>query len=271
MMSQYLDLLNLSIEQIDYAAIFMPYDPAWMNRFTQGYINTLPSDGAMIIQGKFDPESKYGELKSGKWKESKYVNKKVLWWSTGENFLRNPAGQECLARLGDDKLLVSGSEDLIKGVLDVAGHKSAGLESMGVFNDIYHDFFENDHTMASVFVKASEKLRENIRRNAGDAGSALVSTAMQYIENVHEAALSVSMGAEYYSLDGYLGMDSGNNAMIIAAALQVGGGLAGMLADNNPHRKILESLTVTRSERNLRLHSRMSKRQLRELMSSGSR
>ncbi len=267
----YLELMGVTFDQVEYAAIFMPYDPAWLDRVDKRAANTLPPTGAMIIKGKFDLSAKYKEIKSSGWKEEKYASRKLLWWSTGETYLDNPSGQECLAMLANDRLLIAGSTESMKGVLDVAGAKAPGVESMGVFPSISQDFFENNLAMASVFVKVTDDLRQKIKTDVGGQQSAMIKSAISYVDNTQEAALSVIQGTGNYLLDGYLGMDSGNNAMVVTSVLQASGGLASLLPRDNPGRDIVESLAVTRTERIIRLQSNLTHERFAQLLASGGR
>ena len=271
LVGHYLDLLDISLKQVEYAAMFMPYDPAWMDNASHGAYDNLPAPAAMIIKGAFDPSAKYRQVKSSGWREDKHANKKLLWWSTGETYLRNATGREYLAKLGNDRLLIAGSEDSMKGVLDVVGDKMTGIESMGVFQDISLAFFENDQVMASAFIKVNEDLRQMIKDDIGEQQSAMIRTAIGYVDNVDETALSIIRGSGNYLLEGYLGMDSGNNAMVVTSVLQAGGSLAGLLPRNAPGHAALENLTVTRTERIVKVQSFMAHAQLNDLLGSSVR
>jgi hypothetical protein len=261
----YLDILNLSMEQVEYAVIFMPYDPSWLNKVSKGAVKNLPTSGAIVIKSKIDPAAKYREMKSSGWREEKHVNKKLLWWSTGETYLINKSGNECLAKLGDDRFIISGSTESMKLVLDVAGNKAPGIESIGVFEEISMNFFENNLTVASAFIKITDSLRKEIKANAGEPQSAIFRMAVGYIDNAQEVALSVKKSAQSYLLDGYIGMDSGNNAIVVTGVLQAGGSLAGLMEQDNPGRELLENLSVTRNERIIELRTHIPEARLVEL------
>jgi len=264
----YLSLLKLSIGDVDFAAIFMPYDQEWLDKSSTGKATTLPPNGSLIIKGKFDPLNKYKALKAAGWDEDKYTNKKLLWWSIGENYLKSPSSAECVTQLGVDMLLISGSQRTLKGVLDVAGNKAPGIEQLPVFTDISRDFMANDLTLAGFFVKANSQIRQKIHANMGDSPSPMVKTALQYVDNVQESALSIVRAGNNYLLDGYLGMNSGNNAMVVASVLQLGGSLASLLPEDDPNRETLQNLTISRNERTIKLHSQMTKAQLRGLFNN---
>ncbi|OGC90795.1 MAG: hypothetical protein A2W25_12730 [candidate division Zixibacteria bacterium RBG_16_53_22] len=266
----YLDLIGLSTNHVDYAAVFMPHDQVWMTRITNGAIENLPASAAMIIKGAFDPAAKYKHVKSSGWREEKYANKKLLWWSTGVAYLKQASGGECMARLGNDKLLIAGSEESLKGVLDVAGDKTTGIESMGVMQDISSGFFENDLAMSAAFIKVTDDFRQMVKAGIGEQQSAMIRTAIGYVDNVDEMAISVINGPGNYLFDAYLGMDSGNNAIIVTSVLQAGGGMAGLLPEDAPGRATLENLTATRSGRIVKVQSRMPHDQLYQLLGHGN-
>jgi hypothetical protein len=264
--ARYIGLLNMDLAQIDRVVLFMPFDKAWINNNRLVIPQTLPQSGALIVTGSFNAKSKYQEFKSNGWKEIDYSNKKLLWWSTGTKFLSNPKGAECVGQLPDGSLAVGGSQQIMRGILDVAGGKAQGLQATDVSNQLSQDFASDNSKLASLYISVTPEMRSVIKADTIAIKSSTGRAAIDYVDHLDEFGLAMRMSAGSFLASGYLGMDSESNSLIVASIFQIGGGLASLLPPNDPNRAALESLDVSRSGKTVILQSNMTKQQLLGLM-----
>jgi len=269
--AHYRNMLELTATQVEYAAIFMPYDPAWLDNATSGAAETVPDNGAIILKGAFSSQNKYKSLKSKGWKERKHANKTLLWWSTGETYLESATGGDCFAKLGEDKILMASSEESIKSVLDVIGGKEPEMESMGTFQEMTAGFLDTPRSPFGLFVRATEKLRQKIKSEIEKSQSSTVKSAAQYVDNVQEASIYVIDGTENLQFNGFLGMNSGNSALIITSVLQAGAGMAGFLQEDNPLYQLADNLTIARNAQIVSVRTLISRKHAEELLENGRR
>ncbi len=263
---RYLDLLNLALEQIDYAVLFSPFDRTWIAGGRRAASDKLPSGGAMIVAGNFDPKNKYESFKSKGWLKQDYSNKKLLWWSTGESYYRNPKGGECVGYLPGGRLVVTGSEAIMKELLDVSGKKKEGLASEGTYQRLGVDFFASPQTVMSAFVNVTAEMRSMIKADTVNLNSAAARNAIEYIDHLKESGLTAVKEGSMFMVNGYLGMDNQNNALVVASLLQIGGGLANLLPQGDPNRALLSNLTVSRQERTVTVQTPLNRQQLVNLI-----
>lgn len=245
-LNYYLSLVDIGLEQVDQAIIFMPYDRNWIDNVTRGKLQNIPSNGGIIIRGKFDSAAKLKSLKSSLWQEKQYANKKILWWSTGEKYLLNSKTSESVALLRGKDLLISGSEDAMKNVLDVAGDKKKGLAADGVYQRLAGQFQGNNQTAIGIFTVATETMRQQLRDEIDTSHYPILNTLLGYSDRLKQIGFSMRNAGSDVLLDSFLGMDSDNTAMVLSGVLQVGGGLANYIPANNPNRAILANLQVNR-------------------------
>jgi len=257
---RYLNLVSLSIGEIDYAVLFMPFSKSLIS--SRGTIDRLPANAALVMKSNGDWKTIYKSFKSRGWKESDYSNKKVLWWSTGETFFREPKSGECVALLQDGTLAFAGSDAFMKELLDVSGGKQPGLPVSGAFQIVNDAFFSNSQATLGFYSQSTNEMRFLIKADTSVIRSEAARAALEYVDHVSEAgALAVKSG-DSYQLNGLVGMDSDNNALVVSSLLQLGGGLANLLPKDDPNRSALSNMTVTRDGHIVRLSTAMTKRQI---------
>jgi hypothetical protein len=245
--SDYLKLLKLDPSKIERLTFMMPFDKDWFNGQQGGYIpSALPKNGAFVIAGDFDLKAEFRNIKSKGWKEQSYSNKKVLWWSTGTNYYRNPRSGQCLGQISGEGLVVAGSVECMRNILDVAGGKLPGLPDNSAYDLIYQDFTSDSSRLGSMFIQVTPDMRALIKDEAAAAKSLAARTAFSYVDNLNESGLSIARRGDGFLLYGYLGIDTENNSMIAAGILQLGGGLASLFPPDDPNRNVLENLDISR-------------------------
>jgi hypothetical protein len=261
---RYLEMLSLTVEQIDYAVLFTPFDK---NLILRGEtIDRLPAEGGLIISTNSDLEEKLRNLRARGWKLVEYSNKKLLWWSTGEKYYKEALSGECVAVLPGGALALAGSEAFMKNILDVSGNKQQGLASTGAYQMINDEFFSNELTAAGIFVGVTDDLRSMIKADTIFSNSPTVKAAIEYIDHLTEGGVSAIGGGNDYHLKGYAMMDSDNNALVVSSLLQIGGGLANLLPKSDPNRSTLADMSVTRNARIVKINTNFSKQQLLNLL-----
>ncbi len=264
--SNYLKLLNLKLSDIDGLTLFMPFDKNWFAGRGIYIPPTLPKNGAFIITGDFDPKAEFRGVKSKGWKEEKYSNKKVLWWSTGTSYYQNPKNGECLGQIPGDGLVVAGSAECIQNIYDVAGGKTPGFDDNSAYDLIYRNFNNDNTKLVSAFIVITPVMRDLIITETAPYLSPTGKSALSYINHLDDSGLSIARRGAGFHLDGYLGMDTESNSMIAAGLLQLGGGLSSLLPPDNPSRSALEDLVVSRQGRMVILQTDMTGQQFLYLL-----
>ncbi len=266
-LSYYLGLMNLDLANIDRLVMFMPFDKSWIKGSkTTAIPRKLPSNGAFIITGNLDNKINLQTIKSKGWKEINYSNKKLLWWSTGAAYLLNPKDGECISQLPGGGLAVGGSEEIIKSILDVAGGKAPGISTYDTFQRLSQDFSTNDSKLANMFILVTPEMRNLVKADTVQIRSSTARAALGYVDYLDEVGLSISPSGNGFLVNGYLGMDSESNALIVSSIFQIGGGLASFLPPNDPNRALLESLNISKQGKTVVLESNMTGPQLSNLL-----
>jgi hypothetical protein len=266
--NNYLSLLNLSLDQVDYIVLFSPFDKTWATGGGHQNKPSLPQNGAVILSGKFDSKNKYGGLKSKGWKVIDYSNKKLLWWSVGGGYYIDPKGNGCISLLPGGRLLMTGSEGVMREILDVSGGKKQGMTLTETYQNQSDSFFTNNSILISAYANVTSEMRQTILADTSYIRSSTARAAMEYINHIKELGISTSRAGHDYFLEGNLGMDSDNNALIVSSLLQIGGGLASLLPPDDPNRELLSSLAVSRVGNVVTLQARMTGNQLIGLIKS---
>jgi hypothetical protein len=261
-----LNLLSLDLAQIDRIVLFMPFDKAWVNGTKLFVPQALPKNGAIIITGSFNTKTAYQGFKSKGWKEISYSNKKLLWWSTGTSYYCDPKSGACIGQLPGGGLIAGGSENATKNVLDVAGGKAQGLTNSLAFGRLSQDFNLDNTRLLSLYVLITPEMRAIVKSDTSAIKSSTGKAAIGYIDYLEETGLSVAKAGNGFGIEGYLGMDSESNSLIVSSIIQIGGGLASLLPPNNPNRSILEKLNVSRQDKLVILQSNLTMQQLQNLM-----
>ncbi len=262
-----LELIGLEASQVDRATIFMPFDRSWLDsRQVARLPQALPPNAGFIISGNFSDKDIYPILKSKNWKEMKYANSKVLWWSTGASYYRDPGGSVCIGIIPGSRFVVTGSEKTMQDILDIAGGKSQGMASNSTYEYMRNEFDGNDSRLASIFIAVTPEMRTLIKADTVRVRSATARAALSYVDYVDEAGFSALKGAASYTLNGYLGMDTETNALVVSSIFQFGGGFAALLPPNDPNSSILENLDVSKQGRIVVLQSDISPQQLQNLL-----
>lgn len=270
-----LQTIGLSPENIDEAVLFIPFDMGWMYGSGSGIPRSLSSDGGLILKGKFNADSKYRDLKSSGWQESQFDKKKVLFWTTGEKFLCAPDGSECLAALAGDRIVIGGSPDIVKNMLNVADGKTLGLDSDPFYQQISSQFIGNSNMAISIFATVTDQMRAMIKpppanddtTSAGyRATIAAVNAMRSYSNHVKEFALSISTSTGGYQVEGILAFDGESSAALVSSLLQLTGGLVNFLPPNNPARSVVAGLQVSNDGALLNLQSTVTRRQFDDIL-----
>jgi hypothetical protein len=270
----YLSLLGLSMGDIDEAALFAPYDKAWQKDSGQSARSKLPSRAGFIVTGRIDAEARYRSIKAKGWKEERYVNKKVLWWTTGANYIRDPKSGECLAIVGENGVLVGGSDEVMKGVLDVQGGKNQGLTADSLFVTTMRSFLADPEIGASLFVIVTNEIRSVFKSHfmseqsgSGKQGVDVIAALAEYSGHLEEFGLSIKKSNGDYLLKGSFQLDSADRAMMLAGIIQLASGMSGLLPGNELDRVMLSSLRVSRLGKIVGLESRLTQNQLLDILS----
>ena len=269
-----LQTIGLSPENVDEAVLFAPFNMGWMDGSGGGFPRSLSSDGGLILKGKFNADSKYRDLKSKGWKENQFDKKKVLFWTTGETSLCAPDGNECMAALVGDRLVIGGSPDVVKNVLNVANGKTPGLDSDPFYQGFSEQFMGNSNMAISLFTIVTDQMRAMIKppTAADDSSSAssraaiaAITALKSYSSHVKELGLSVSTSAGGYQVGGTLAFDDESSAALVSSLLQLGGGLVNFLPPNEPARAVLAGLQISRDGALLNLQSTVTRQQLNDI------
>jgi hypothetical protein len=200
------------------------------------------------------------------WLKKNYSNKKLLWWSTGDSYYCNPQGGECVGYLAGDRLIVSGSEQIMKNILDVAGNKQDGMLPTNLFQSVSNDFFSDKQIVISAFANVTDQMRNSIKADTINIHSSTAKSALEYIDPLKEVGFSASGIGNGVLLKGNLGMDSQNNALVVSSLIQIGGGLANVLPQGDPNREILSSLVTSRQERIVNIQADLTRQQFLSLI-----
>jgi hypothetical protein len=262
----YLTLMDLNLDQIDRVVMFMPFDKAWVNGTRLLLPNSLPKNAAMIINGNFEGGNQFRGLKSKGWKEQKYSNKKLLWWSTGSNYYVDPQSGRSVSPLPGGAILAGGSEEIVKRVLDVTGGKTEGIQNNITYQRLSQDFGGDNTKLFSAYVLVTPEMRNLIKADTIAIRSSTGRAAIGYIDYLDEAGVSASKSSNGYVINGYLGMDSESNSLVVSSIFQIGGGLASFLPPNDPNRSALENLNVDRNGKLVILQSNLTQQQLLGLL-----
>ncbi|HBC45869.1 MAG TPA: hypothetical protein DEO84_08390 [candidate division Zixibacteria bacterium] len=261
-----LNLLSLDLAEIDRIVLFMPFDKSWVNGTKLIVPQALPKNGAIIITGSFDAKTAYQGFKAKGWKEISYSNKKLLWWSKGTSYYCDPKSGACIAQLPGGGLIAGGSEGATKNVLDVAGGKAQSFAISPTFERLSQDFNFDKTRLLSLYVLITPDMRAIVKSDTSAIKSSTGKAAIGYIDYLEETGLSVARSGNGFGIEGYLGMDSESNSLIVSSIFQIGGGLASLLPPNDPNRSILENLSVSRQGKLVILQSNLTRRQLQNLM-----
>ncbi len=265
--NRYLQLLGLEASQVDRLTFFMPFDSDWLDGHQAGHLpQALPQNAGFIVLGKFSDKVIYPNLRSRHWKETKYSNSKVLWWSTGASYYRDPEGSVCIGIIPGSRFVVTGSEKTMQDILDIAGGKSQGLAYNSTFDYVRNEFSGNNSRLASIFIAVTPEMRNLIKADTAKVRSATARAALSYVDYVNEAGFSALKGAASYTVNGYLGMDTETNALVVSSIFQFGGGFSALLPPGDPNSSILENLDVSKKGRIVILQSEMSPQQLQNLL-----
>lgn len=262
--NHYLNLLGLRIEHVSTVVIFTSNDGLPGTTRVENF-ERLPQTGGFLLTGDFDPKRKLQALRQLGWKEKEHAGKKILWWSTGDTYLISPGGEECVSALPENRLLVTGSEMVMRNVLDISGGKKPGLASQGAFGTIAGLFEQDSLISMAAYVPASAEIRETIKAAVASSPTPSMEKALEYVDHVQNIGACFS-GSGPYLLDSYFGMDSDNNALIAASILQIGGDLASLLSKKNPAYEVLANMNTTREGSVIRIRSQFSRAQMIELM-----
>jgi hypothetical protein len=269
-----LQTIGLSPEDVDEAVLFTPFDLGWIYGSGGGFPQSLSSDGGLILKGKFNADSKYHDLKSKGWEKSQFDRKRVLFWTTGETFLCAPDGNECVATLAGDRLVIGGSPDVIKKVLNVAYGKTPSLDGDPFYQQISSQFVGNGNMAISLFTIATDQMRAMIKPPPANddttsasyrATIAAINAMRSYSNHVKELGLSVSTSAGGYQIDATLAFDGESSAALVSSLLQLSGGLVNFLPANNPARSIVAGLQVSHDGALLNLQSTVTRQQLNDI------
>jgi hypothetical protein len=257
---RYLNLVSMSLGEIEYAVLFMPFSKSLVTGRTS--LGRLPANSGLVMKSFGDWKTIYKSFKTRGWKASDYSNKKVLWWSTGETYFSDPKTGECVALLQNGTLAFAGSESFMRQLLDVSGGKQQGLPIGGGYQVINDGFFSNPRASLACYAKANSEMRSVILADTASIKSETAKGALEYVDHISELGINAVKNPESYQLNGILGMDSDNNALVVSSLLQLGGGLANLLPQNDPNRAALSNMTVSRDGHLVKLSTSMTKRQI---------
>jgi hypothetical protein len=258
--------VGLDMDQIDLVVMFMPFEKSWINGNHLFLPQSLPKNAAIIINGSFDNAVKLRSFKTIGWREEKYSNKKLLWWSTGSSYYIDPKSGQSASQLPGGGLLIGGSEEIVKSVLDVTGGKAQGFQANATYQHLSQDFSSDNSKLFSAFILVTPEMRDIIKADTVAIKSSTGRAAIGYIDHLDEAGLAATKSGIGYIINGYLGMDSESNSLIISSIFQIGGGLGSFLPPNDPNRGALESLSVSRDGKLVIVQSNLTQQQLLELI-----
>jgi len=261
---RYLNLVSMSLGELEYAVLFMPFSKSLVKG--RASLGRLPADCGLVMKSFGDWKTIYKSFKTRGWKESDYSNKKVLWWSTGESYFSDPKTGECVALLQNGALAFAGSESFMRQVLDVSGGKLQGLAISGTYQIVNDAFFSQARSSIGFYAKANREMRAVILADTSAINSETAKAALEYIDHVSELGINSFKSADNYQLNGLLGMDSDNNALIVSSLLQLGGGMANLLPKDDPNRSSLSNMTVDRDGHIVKLTTSMTKKQIISLI-----
>ena len=270
-----LQTIGLSPENIDEAVLFMPFDLGWMYGSGGGLPRILSSDGGLILKGKFNADSKYRDLKTNGWEENQFDKKRVLFWTTGEKYLCAPDGSEYLAAMAGDRLVIGGSPDIVKNMLNVADGKTPGLDTDPFYQQISSQFIGNSNMAISIFATVTDQMRAMIKpppatddtTSPSYRATIAASNAMRsYSNHVEEFGLSISASTGGYQVEGTLAFDGESSAALVSSLLQLTGGLVNFLPPNNPARSVVAGLQVSHDGALLNLQSAVTRQQFNDIL-----
>ena len=267
---QNIKTIGLSSDNVDEAVLFTPFNMGLLYGAGSGFPRSLTAGSGLILKGKFNADSKIRDLKSKGWKESQFDKKRVLFWTTGETYLYSPDGSECLATLTGDRIVIGGSQVVVKDMINAANGKIASLDNDPFYKRISDQFAGSSAMGISLFSIVTDRMRDMIKPPStpadttglgSKAAAAAIASLRSYSSHVKELGLSISASGAGYQLGGLFSFDNESSAMLVTSLLQFSGGLISFLPPNDPARAVITGLQVSRDGAVLNLQSPLTRQQ----------
>jgi hypothetical protein len=227
---------------------------------TEGFIRPGKNDGYMIV-GDFKIKNVFKILKSKGWIEKDFPEKKLLWWSTG-TFLLNENSGIFMTEFGDSKILIGGSEEVLRKMMDIKMQKRPGKIKSHVLDDLITKFNLSGSHEAGLYLEMTpealtalkRELQSNINRHRW------LGTISQNLNQIKECRAEISSADEtsHYNFNAL--MSSPNSAAFISGLVNVTKGmLNGLFPENERADELLQNLEASSNESTLNLQSYISR------------